>query len=167
MTAKTSISPSLQATTLGPEASSPPSDSGSVQAPATCAECQRARSSSTQKRSRRPGPQVVAARPRGARFFVSVMPSDDRRSSTGTSGLVGPTSAGEGTADSPFGRSDLGALDLDRRIERASRAGEETAEAAGAATEAASPCGDSGLRRAVPAKQPCDVSLFEKVLLVD
>ena len=34
MTAKTSISPSAQATTAGPEASSPPSGSGSIHAPA-------------------------------------------------------------------------------------------------------------------------------------
>src|SRR6185503_20631520 len=128
MTAKTSISPSAQATTAGAEASVPPSGSGSAQAPEIQAACQRARSSSTQNRSRRPGPQVVAASPRGTggRSFgsVSVMASDDTRSSGQPTGVgaaivawrqgVG-SSAGEGTADGPLrapGALSLGELDL-------------------------------------------------------
>src|SRR5213593_5178377 len=63
MTAKTSISPGAQAVTAGPEASVPPSDSGSAQAPESNARCHKARTSSTQKRSIRPGPQETAARP--------------------------------------------------------------------------------------------------------
>src|SRR5689334_4834219 len=169
MTAKTSISPSAQATTAGPEASVPPSDSGSVQAEATCAECQRARSSSTQNRSRRPGPQVVAARPRGARgvaLFVSVMSSDDRRSSTGTSGVTGPASALERTADRPLGRPDRGSISLGPRVERASRARERVAQAPGAATEVAPPRGDLVARRAIASGEAIELGLLEKVLLV-
>src|SRR6185312_3680788 len=116
-TAKTSISPSAHETAVGPDASSPPSDSGSVQALATQAECQRARSSSTQNRSRRPGPQVVAASPRGARsgwmFFLVVIAGDDTGSSTGTAWPRG--SAGEGAANGSLGRPDLGPLGLDAR----------------------------------------------------
>src|SRR3954468_8311693 len=111
MTAKTSISPSAHATTVGPEATSPPSDSGSVHAPATCAEYQRSRRSSTQNRSRRPGPQVVAASPPEGRgdglMFLSVIASDDTRSSAATSWAC---LAAEGTADGSLGRPDLGAL---------------------------------------------------------
>src|SRR5829696_500369 len=87
MTAKTSISPSPQVTTDGAEASGPPSDSTGFHAPATQAECRRPRSSSTQKRSRRPGPQVVAASPLGGLGLpldsVVVMASDDTRSIDG------------------------------------------------------------------------------------
>src|SRR5262245_53269631 len=41
----------------------PPSDSGSPQAPESNARCHKARTSSTQKRSIRPGPQETAATP--------------------------------------------------------------------------------------------------------
>src|SRR5689334_6105380 len=168
MTAKTSISPSAQATTAGPEASVPPSDSGSVQAEATCAECQRARSSSTQNRSRRPGPQVLAARPLGARcvVFDSLMASDDTRSPPGTSGARGWSSAGERTTDGPLGRPVRDPLVLERGIERACRRGKQAAQAMGAATEAAAPGRNPGIRGPAAAREAQELGLLEEVLLV-
>src|SRR6185503_186779 len=170
MTAKTSISPSAQATTVGPEATSPPSDSGSVQAPATCAECQRSRRSSTQNRSRRPGPQVVAASPREGRgerlVLLSVIAGDDTRSSTGTSGVFGPNLAAEGTADGPLGRPDLGALGLGAWVQRTGRGGEEPAQASGAAAEVPAPAGDLGLGGAAEPGHAVELGLLQQVLLV-
>src|SRR5215213_1840434 len=91
MTAKTSISPWAHDTTVGEDASRPPSGSEAVHSPEDHAECQRPRSSSTQKRSSRPGPQVVAASPLGGvgrpPDSVVVMASDDTEIAYRASGV--------------------------------------------------------------------------------
>src|SRR5829696_3502683 len=114
MTAKTSISPSPHETTAGPDASSPPSASGSVHSLATHPECQRPRSPSTQKRSSRPGPQVVAASPLGGRGVprdsVVVMASDD----TGSDALKLALRSGGHGAGATAGGPPIG---VDRRID--------------------------------------------------
>src|SRR5262245_47441687 len=128
MTAKTSISPSAHATTVGADASAPPSVSGSAQAPSIDAACQRARSSSTQKRSRRPGPQVVAASPRGAPVIgaasMSLIANDDTKSRTMPAG-----SAGRQRVHAAAARERLAVLDLDARVDRLRGRDEQSAEA--------------------------------------